>query len=162
MWDVWKGYTCSAGAETTKFPKLWNARLGLLWNATTFHCSWINPEVCCFNIKMVPSDRAALLEMAKVKSGSSPSLLRPPDPPAGHPAEKTVDPSKSTRAYETSTVHQTQGELPDGTKTHEDPRGPMGPPGPWLTCLTDCRALSSRAYRTSVWPQGPGHKTDPM
>lgn len=27
MWDVWKGCTCPAGAETTKFPKLWNADL---------------------------------------------------------------------------------------------------------------------------------------
>lgn len=88
MWDFWRGHTCPAGAETTKFPKLWNAGLGLLQNATTFYCSWINPEVCCFNMKTVPSNRAALLEMAKVKAGSSPSRLWAPRPPRGAPSRE--------------------------------------------------------------------------
>lgn len=45
--------------------------------------------------------------MAKVKAGSSPSLLWPPDPPAGHPAEKTVDP-QNQQGLGTPTVLQAQ------------------------------------------------------
>lgn len=108
MWDVWKGYTCSAGAETTKFPKLWNAGLGLLRNATTFPCSWINPEVCCFNTKTASSNRAALLEMAKVKTRSFRRLCWAPRPPKGSCSRENRGCLKSTSAYETLTVCQAQ------------------------------------------------------
>lgn len=158
MWDFWRGHTCPAGAETTKFPKLWNAGLGLLQNATTFYCSWINPEVCCFNMKTVPSNRAALLEMAKVKAGSSPSRLWPPGPPEGHRAEKTVDSPKINKDL-WNTHCKTHEDCEPQTRPTPALTAELSPQGPtWLPC--GCRDPATRPTPRETKPSGLGrHRT---
>lgn len=115
LWNVPLPFKCGmsgkdtlalADAETTKFPELWNARLGLLRNATTFHCSWINPGVCFFNIKVVSSNKTTLLEIAKMKTGSFQSLCWAPRPPNRSPTRKNHGYPISTSAYEILTVCQ--------------------------------------------------------
>lgn len=71
------------------------------WPPSEFHHLPLlmdQPEVCYFNIKTVPLNRAALLEMAKVKTGTFQSLWWAPRAPSGSPTRENSGYPKSTGA----------------------------------------------------------------
>lgn len=143
-WDVWEEYSCSAGAETTKFPKHWNARLGLLQNATAFHCSQINPEVCCSNIKRYLRTGILSCKQRKLKTGSLQSLQWVLRHPSEGPARQNSGYTKSSNAYKHLLgVKQTEGCEDSNEKSM--PLTPLSPSrGLRQTPSMDCTASSSR------------------